>query len=188
MRSAVCVTTWIQTLRDLVGFADSSSSLSATSCSSSGVKSWVYCHDLHPSDSRVGLTAAKPVFAGANDSSSLDACRSVLGGAWEGLLPASARSSSCSRCWRLLNLGAIFTETLESFDPWAAPFVICCLGCVGARMTKLINKSQIRHSKGPTRAGGERRSWQGVGVGIEICPVHLLHFLSTVLYILVPIK
>ena len=98
---------WFHTLRDFAGFVVSSS-LSATSCSSSGVKSWVHRHDLHPSVSGVRLTAAKPVFAGATNSSSVDSCRSGLGGACEGSLPASARSSSCSRCWRLLSLGAMF--------------------------------------------------------------------------------
>lgn len=96
-----------------------SSSLSATSGSnsSSGMKSWVHCHDLHPSVSGVKLTAAKPVFAGATDSSSTESRRSVLGDASEGLLLASARSSSCSRCWRLLSLGAMkFVTTIESFD------------------------------------------------------------------------
>jgi hypothetical protein len=118
------VVVWFLTLRGLAGFVVASSSLSATSCSSSGVKSWVHCHDLHPSVPEVGLTAAKPAFAGATDSSSLDSCRSVLEDAWEGLLLASARSSSCSRCWRLLSLGAMFTATIESFDPWAAD--VCC--------------------------------------------------------------
>ena len=117
MKSVMHVVSWFHTLRGLAGFVVSSPSLTATSCSSSGVKSWVHCHDLHPSVPGVELTAAKPVFAGAGGSSSLDSCRSVLGGAWEGLLLASARSSSCSRCWRLLSLGAMLT--IESFDPLA---------------------------------------------------------------------
>lgn len=124
MRSVMDVVVWFLTLRGLAGFVVASSSLSATSCSSSGVKSWVHCHDFHPSVPGAGLTAAKPVFAGATDSSSLDSCGSVLGDAWEGPLPASARSSSCSRCWRLLSLGAIFASTIESSDPCSAG--VCC--------------------------------------------------------------
>lgn len=101
------------TLRDLAGFVASSSSLPASSNSSSGVKSWVHRLDIHPSVCGVRLTAAKPVLAGATDSSSLDLCRSVVEGASGGVVPAlaRARSSSCSRCWRLLSRGAILAMT-----------------------------------------------------------------------------
>ena len=109
------VVIWFHTLRDLAGFVVSSSSLLATSSgSSSGVKSCVRRHDPHRSVCGVKLTAAKPVFAGATDSSSLDLCGSVVGGgAWEGSLLARARSSSCSRCWRLFSLGAMFTTAMN---------------------------------------------------------------------------